>query len=193
MRRSKRVGAAAAVIPVVRQIPVLLAVLVCTGVLGLRPSSLRAQSPAGTQAPAGNANAGDRSDREAVLAVVLQLFEGMRTRDEALLRGVWHRDARLLTAPSQPGQQLRETPVEAFVSGVLAGSAHLDEVTFDEEVFVDGALAVVWAPYNLFVNGAFQHCGVDAVHLVREAQAWTIVQLVDTRTQSGCDPDRRSP
>jgi hypothetical protein len=173
-----------------RQIPILLAVFLCASVFALQPSTLAAQGPAAHGPADGPAPAGDR---EAVLEVVLQLFEGMRTRDEALLRGVWHREARLLTAPSQPGQELRMTPIDAFVTGVLSGSAHLDEVIFDEQVWVDGSLAAVWAPYNLFVNGEFQHCGVDAVQLVREGQSWVIIQLVDTRTQSGCDRDRRSP
>lgn len=193
MRRTARVEPKTAVIRVTRHMPFFLAVLAFAAGLGLRPPVLVAQGPDGATAQAGKSSGREKSDHDAVLAVVLQLFEGMRTRDEALLRGVWHRDARLLTAPSQPGQELRETSIDAFVTGVLAGSAALDEVTFDEEVFVDGSLAVVWAPYNLFVNGAFQHCGVDAVHLVREMQSWTIVQLVDTRTQTGCDPDRRSP
>ena len=168
-----------------RQMPIRLAVLFCAAVFAPQPSSLAAQGPVAALEPAG--------ERDAVVGVVLQLFEGMRTRDEALLRRVWHPEARLLTAPSQPGQELRATPIDAFVAGVLSGTAHLDEVIFDVEVFVDGSLAAVWAPYNLFVDGEFQHCGVDAVQLVREARSWVIVQLVDTRTQSGCDPDRRSP
>ena len=82
-------------------------------------------------------------------------------------------------------------PIDGFVSGVLGSEAELDEVTFDEVVWIDGALASVWAPYNLFVNGAFQHCGVDAIQMVQTSEGWKIFQLTDTRKRDGCDPERR--
>ena len=128
-----------------------------------------------------------------ILAVVTTLFDGMREKDEAKLRGVWHDEARLQTAGlDQDGvPRLSSTPIEGFVAGVLGSQAELDEVTFDEVVQIDGALATVWAPYNLFVNGSFQHCGVDAIQFVRTQGGWKIFQLTDTRKREGCDPERR--
>lgn len=129
-----------------------------------------------------------------VLQVVHRLFEGMREKDETKLRGVWHPDARLQTAGRDPegGPRLGSTPIDGFVESVLGSEALLDEVTFDEVVAVDGTLATVWAPYNLFVNDTFQHCGVDAIQMVRTPDGWKIFQLTDTRTQEGCDRERRN-
>jgi hypothetical protein len=141
---------------------------------------LRAQGQSGPESPA-----------DAAVQVLVDLFDGMRSKDEALLRRVWHPAARLLTAPSSPDAELRETPIDRFIEGVLGSPAQLDEVIFDVVVQVDGGLASIWAPYNLFVDGAFQHCGVDAVQLVQTAEGWRITQLTDTRTQDGCDPARR--
>jgi hypothetical protein len=145
------------------------------------------------QGTAGAADPARSAEEAAVLDVVRRLFDGMRTRDEGLLRGVWHPEARLQTAgPGPDGTPgLRTTLVDDFVASVLASGAHLDEVTFDEVVHISGDLASVWAPYNLFVDGAFQHCGVDAIQMVRSAGGWAIHQLTDTRTRDGCDPDRR--
>lgn len=142
-------------------------------------ASIRAQEPA--------------ADEAAVLRVVRDLFDGMREKNEALLRGVWHADARLQTAGVDPqgAPRLSSTPVDGFVQSVLQAEARLDEVTFDEVVRIDGRLATVWAPYNLFVNDAFQHCGVDAIQMIRTAEGWKIFQLTDTRTREGCDPERR--
>ena len=137
----------------------------------------------GTPAPLA-AQAGEEA---AVMAVVDALFDGMRDKDEAALRSLFHSDARLHTAGSDaPG-----TPIEGFISGVVSGDAYLDEVTFDERVLVDGPLAVAWTPYNLFVNGEFSHCGVDAFTMLRTAEGWRILQIVDTRVREGCDPSRR--
>lgn len=122
-----------------------------------------------------------------VLAVVTTLFDGMREKDETKLRSVFHADARLHNAGS-PDQA---TPIEGFLQSVLSSPGTLDEVTFDEEVLVDGDLAVAWTPYNLFVDGGFIHCGVDAFTMVRTAEGWKILQIVDTRVSEGCDPSRR--
>ncbi|HSG50092.1 MAG TPA: nuclear transport factor 2 family protein [Longimicrobiales bacterium] len=150
-------------------------VLLPAGVAG--PGALAAQSP----------------DEAAVLDVVRTLFDGMREKDEAKLRSVFHPEARLHTAtmdrdgnPATPGN-----PAETFVTNVLGAQAHLDEVTFDEVVLVDGNLAMAWTPYNIFVDGAFQHCGVDLFVMTRSPEGWKILQLVDTRTREGCDPERR--
>lgn len=138
-------------------------------------------------------SAGSDLDRAAVLDVVNTLFDGMRQKEEAALRSVFHADARLHTAGSdQAGNPVtRGNPADAFVSGVLGATANLDEVTFDEVVLVDGNLAMAWTPYNLFVDGAFQHCGVDLFVMTRTSDGWRILQLVDTRSREGCDPERR--
>lgn len=144
-------------------------------------------APGGTAAQTG-------ADEAAILQVVHDLFDGMREKDGEKLSGVWHPDARLQTAGTDAdgAAQLGSTPVAGFIQGVVDSSAELDEVTFDERVVIDGRLATVWAPYNLFVNGAFQHCGVDAIQMIRTADGWKIFQLTDTRTREGCDPERRS-
>jgi hypothetical protein len=133
-------------------------------------------------------------DTEAeLLGVVTMLFDGMREKDETKLRSVWHPEARLQTAgvDRDGNPRLSSTPIDGFVTSVLGSEAELDEITFDEVVQVDGALATVWAPYNLYVNGAFQHCGVDAIQFVRTDDGWKIFQLTDTRKRDGCDPERR--
>ncbi|HKK92409.1 MAG TPA: nuclear transport factor 2 family protein [Longimicrobiales bacterium] len=125
--------------------------------------------------------------RAEVLRVVTTLFDGMREKDEAKLRSVFHGDARLHTA----GAAAEGTPIESFIRSVVSGPAELDEVTFDEEVLVDGPLAVAWTPYNFFADGEFSHCGVNAFTLMRSDDGWKILQIVDTRVREGCDPSRR--
>ena len=118
--------------------------------------------------------------RNAVLSVVDNLFDGMRDKDEATLR-----------AQFAPGASVGSGSVNNFVSAVLTSRAHLDEVTFDETVLVDGDLAMAWTPYNIFVDGSFHHCGVDLFVVKRLADGWKITTLEDTRRTEGCDPERR--
>lgn len=136
---------------------------------------------------------GSAADEAAVLEVVNTLFDGMREKDESALRSVFHEAARLHSTGETPeGDPVtRETDIDAFIRNVVSSDAFLDEVTFDERVEVSGNLAMAWTPYNLFVDSSFQHCGVDVFVMTRSADGWKILQLADTRTQEGCDQERR--
>jgi len=128
-----------------------------------------------------------------VLAVVKTLFDGMREKDAEKIGSVFHPEARLHSAgvDAQGNPVTRETPLDRFAAGVASSQVHVDEVTFDEEVRIDGNLAMAWTPYNVFVDGTFQHCGVDVFLMTRTPDGWKILQLADTRTREGCDPERR--
>ena len=137
--------------------------------------------------------AAQSGEEDAVMAVVTTLFDGMREKDRDKLSSVWHQEARLQSAgrDRDGNRVVATTPVEAFMQSIVSMAPKIDEVTFDERVFIDGDLAMVWAPYNVFVDGEFRHCGVDAFQMVRTDEGWKILQLADTRTQEGCDPSRK--
>lgn len=122
------------------------------------------------------------------LAVVQRLFDGMRTRDTALLRSVFAPDARMLTVLTPRGvPPLEFSSADEFVRivGSATGPAW-DERIHHTEVKVDGTLASVWAPYDFYLGDRFSHCGVDAVHLAKTAEGWKIVGLADTQRREGC-------
>lgn len=120
-------------------------------------------------------------DRDAVLAVVQRLFDGMRAKEALILESVFAPDARLGSRDAR-----------SFIEGVVSSERYLDEVTFDETVLIDKDLAMAWTPYNLFVDGDFHHCGVDLFVLRRKESEWQITHLDDTRRSEACDPERRS-
>lgn len=135
--------------------------------------------PAGTVSGESTGYASD-SEEAAVLAIVDQLFDGMRNKDRELLAGVFAPEARL-----------GNSSIDGFIEQVVGSEAYLDEVTFDEVVLVDGDLAMAWTPYNLFVSDLFYHCGVDLFVMRRIDGLWKVVQLDDTRRTAGCDTKRR--
>ena len=116
------------------------------------------------------------SEEQEVLQVVTALFDGMREKDEDLLRSVF-----------LPSASLGDTPADAFVTQVVGSKAYLDERTYDETVLIDGDLAMAWTPYNIFVDGTFHHCGVDVFVMHRTDGLWKIRYLDDTRRTEGCD------
>ena len=115
-------------------------------------------------------------DREAILAVVKRLFDGMRAGDSASVRAVFHPRAAFIGALEQQGAATVgfEDP-EEFIKAV--GTPQ------------DGTLAAVWMDYSFYLGDRFSHCGVDAFLLAREGAEWKVVSLADTRRRQGC-PDQ---
>ena len=133
-----------------------------------------------------------QSEEQAVLAVVKQLFDGMRTRDTALMRAALHPTARMVS----PGVRndtmtVRIDAPDGWLAQIARSTgAPVDERIRNPVIRVDGTLASVWVEYSLFVGERFVHCGVDAFHLVRTASGWQIIDLADTRRREGCAAGR---
>jgi hypothetical protein len=129
------------------------------------------------------------ADEKAVMVVVNHLFDGMRTRDTALMRSTLVPSAVLeradtsgLGAPFQMSQ---------FIDRVGQGSGPGgNERIKDPKVLVDGNLASVWAYYTYSVGNetTVNHCGVDAFLLRKAADGWKIFHISDTSRKSGCTP-----
>ena len=48
---------------------------------------------------------------------------------------------------------------------------------FSPSAMLSGRLAVVWFPYDLYIDGAWSHCGVDAFTMVRLDSGWRIASM----------------
>jgi hypothetical protein len=137
-------------------------------------------------------NAGfSQTAEDSVKAVVNSLFAAMKISDGPALLRLFSDSAILQTiASSKTGETvIRSETVKAFanvVSTLPKGDA--DERISFETVKVDGALAIVWTPYQFYYKSNFSHCGVNSFHLVRINGEWKIHFLIDTRRKSPCKP-----
>jgi hypothetical protein len=127
--------------------------------------------------------------RGAVLAVVEQLFDGMRAGDSTAVRAVFDEGARMQSISQEDGAPLIRTgSVDRFVEAV--GRPHdavWDERIWDPVVQIDGPMAMAWTPYAFYRGDTLSHCGVNAIHFIRRGDAWKVFYLVDTRQQDGCE------
>jgi len=141
---------------------------------------------AGFAAPPASAQTPE--ERE-VLEVVERLFDGMRTADSALVRSVFHPEARLIRAGVRSGQPaVSVSGIDGFVLAVGGATDTWDERLFDPVVRIEGTLASVWTEYTFHQGAQFSHCGVDSFQLVRTAEGWKIISLADTMRREGCEP-----
>lgn len=138
------------------------------------------------------AHAQPAGEREQVVAVIQQLFDGMRAADTAIVRSVFYPQAQLQTtsldAAGKP--QFNTTEIDRFVASIGSRKGVvLDERIHSYDVRIDQGLAAVWTEYSFFVGANFSHCGVNAFHLFKGAEGWKIIQITDTRRKSGCLQD----
>ncbi|MFI5185623.1 MAG: nuclear transport factor 2 family protein [Chitinophagales bacterium] len=127
---------------------------------------------------------------DSVKAVVKQLFEGMKSSDASMIETAFADSAILQSVGrNKEGNTVIENErVDEFaklIGGLKKGSA--DEQIVFESVKIDGALAMVWAPYKFYYEGKFSHCGVDSFQLVFVNGQWKIQYLIDTRRKQPCD------
>ncbi|MDE3156047.1 MAG: nuclear transport factor 2 family protein [Acidobacteriota bacterium] len=128
------------------------------------------------------------SERAAVLATVNKLFDGMRTRNSALILSAFDESAQLVRVSDRNGvPAVAPMPIARFaaaVAGAKAGDVW-DERLSSPQVRIDGNLAQVWSPYTFHLNGVLHHCGTDAFMLLKVGGTWKITQVADTERTCG--------
>ena len=125
-----------------------------------------------------------------VLKVVNQMFDGMRNADSASVRAVFAPGARFssIDARATP-PAVRYDTVGGWINGIAASNKRWNEQIYDVQVKVDGEMAHVWAPYTFYLDGKWNHCGVNSMDLLKVNGAWKLTQLADTRKRDACrDP-----
>jgi hypothetical protein len=63
---------------------------------------------------------------------------------------------------------------------VEKGKTQIEERIHDPLMRVDNDLAIVWAPFEFWLNGKVDHCGIDLFNLVRTDGKWLIAILAVT-------------
>ncbi len=127
------------------------------------------------------------TEEKTVQAVIEQLFTGMQKHDSTMIRATFHPTARMqsvgMNRKTQQIELTTEASIDGFVKqiGSLPANIQLEERVLSYEIRIDGNMATAWTPYELYVNGKRQHCGVDAFQLYKTENGWKIISIADTR------------
>lgn len=90
--------------------------------------------------------------------------------------------------PEDASQPPRRGRAEALIAAMRGDDfPHIVEPYWSPTVLQRGPLAVVWAPYEVSVNGEFAHCGIDVFSMSREDGVWKIDAISWTAEPSACD------
>ncbi len=136
-----------------------------------------------TFAPAG---AQSVSEKKEVLQVVQQFFIALEKQDTLIFRNLFLPDAKnYITSQEKDSIRLGSQSSLAFK---FRKDRIIKEQMRKEGVIVKvhQNIAMVWAPYDLWVNEQFSHCGVDVFTLIKDKVSWKIASLSYTIEKEGC-------
>ena len=130
-----------------------------------------------------------QDDELEIKNIVNHLFISMKSSDKEGILASFHEGAILKSVlkDSTGLSKIEDEMISDFaisVSKLPTGYAD-ERISFDI-IKIDGELAFVWAPYELYINGKFKHCGVDVFILTKLKNVWKITSLIDTRRKIGC-------
>jgi hypothetical protein len=134
-----------------------------------------------------------QSDREAVLKTIGLFFDTMTARDVEGQRRVLVPQARFFAMDMrQPNLDPQSLTTEDALARLGKTKYISHERIWNPEVRVHGVIATVWAPYDLWVDGKFNHCGVDAFDLIKTADGWKLSGGAFT-IEANCEPSPLGP
>ena len=122
-----------------------------------------------------DANAQSPDARAAVIAVADSALAAITRGDPVALTDLMVPEAVMFPTSTRDGVttyrvRTREGQRNAPLNGIV-------ERGFKPQALVSGGVAMVWLPYDLYVNGAWSHCGADVFTLAKSENKWRIVSM----------------
>jgi hypothetical protein len=128
------------------------------------------------------------------LDAVELFFEALNSNDAALAATVMLDDGLLYRyAENAAGLSLAPTPIADYLENLARGQNSLLERIWDVEVLQEGRLAVVWTPYDFYLDEKFHHCGVNSFNLILDDDGWKIASVVYSVHTDTCEPSPLGP
>jgi hypothetical protein len=121
-------------------------------------------------------------EEQAVLAPLHALLEGLRRRDRAMMLAqvMPEGGATIVREGCVLHHSLRALLERPFPPGVI------DEQIYDPYVRIDQDIAMIWAPYKVFIDGQLHHWGTNVMTLLQQPDGgWLIAGHVDSSRTSG--------
>lgn len=138
-----------------------------------------AATPAGHQA----------ADEAAVLATMDRYLSAMAANDLATMKAMQMPDGMTYRArlAANGGAEIVARPNAYWVEPARTEGPPIRERYWSPTVLIRGPIAVVWAPYEFWVDGKTTHCGVDVFDFVEVDGAWRLANSMWTVEPGACE------
>lgn len=142
-----------------------------------------------------NLNA-QQSENEIVKAKIIEFFNAFHEQDTLALMSMGTKNLKLQTISiNENGETiLKETDFNQFIHNIagIPKDHSFEEKLLGFNIQIDGNMANAWTPYEFWYQEKFSHCGVNSFQLMKQANEWKIIYLVDTRRKEGCQKNSKN-
>jgi ketosteroid isomerase-like protein len=118
----------------------------------------------------------DGAEQKAALAVAEAALAAITRGDTTALTDLMLPEAVMFPTSTRDGVTRYRLRTRAEQRAATTKSK-VTERGFRPDVRVNGPLAMVWFPYDLYVDGKWSHCGVDVFTLIRTDGQWRIATM----------------
>lgn len=128
-----------------------------------------------------------QDEEKAVLKVINEFFTHLESQDTTAFRNLHVENSKFYIVAE------RNDTVKTFSRDVTNFKFNKKDILKERmrdklvKVNLHGRIATVWAPYDIWVNETFSHCGIDAFTLVKSADGWKITSCTYTVETKNCD------
>jgi ketosteroid isomerase-like protein len=144
--------------------------------------------------PAGEAATSHAAESELVAGVAEDFLAALSAADTAILAAHLTPDAMIYSVrDGEAGPALRSVFREDFLASLGGEDQELLERMWEPVVQVHGRVAMVWTPYDFYLNGAFSHCGTDVFTLLKDLEGWKIASITYNVVREECPPSPLGP
>ena len=145
-------------------------------------------------------SAAPNPEEAAILTVVDRFMQAISTNELALLAELRLEGGFTIVSRRDPGGS--DAPLvtrRVFTPSTGLKATNNRERYWDPVVHVRGGIAVVWTPYEFWVDGKTSHCGIDVFDMIKEKGVWRIANAMWTVEPDACpslrpsDPSKLRP
>ena len=129
------------------------------------------------------------SEEAAVLATMDRYMLAISANDLKTMAEMQTPDGMTYRARIQPSgvAEIVGRPNSYWVDPSRAGGPSLRERYWSPTVLIRGPIAVVWAPYEFWIDGKTSHCGVDVFDFVKIDGNWRVSNSMWTVEPDACE------
>lgn len=113
---------------------------------------------------------------EAVLATLLALLDALSNRDKAVIREILMPEG---TSTHVRDDRIFHVRFEDLPERWTAGTVRAEERIGEPLIRVDENIAVVWVPYDVYVDGEAHHWGTNIISFCKQDERWRISGIAD--------------
>ncbi len=136
----------------------------------------------------------ETTDTDAVLQLVTDFFDAMTARDVERMRAMMTVDGIIYGyQETDEGLQIIRPTHREYLENLAIGEGRLVERFWDPRVMVEERLATVWTPYDFYVDGEFNHCGINNFSMLNTDTGWIITGVVFSIEIESCGESPLGP